>query len=59
VDVARQNKLNFGCPLLDSLCLWLRPLIILLEVVRKVSVEIEASGIVPNKKSVGETETIE
>ena len=49
VNVARQNKLDFRDPLLDSLRLRLRPFVVLFEVVGKVAVQIKSSSIVPKK----------
>ena len=50
VDVARQNKLDFGDPFLDSLGLRLRTFVILFEVVRKIAIKIKSTGVIPVKK---------
>ena len=47
MDVAREDELDLGDPLLDRLRLWLRPLVVLLEVVGEVTVQVEPAGVVP------------
>ena len=47
VDVAREDELDLGDPLLDGLRLRLRPLVVLLEVVGEVAVQVEPAGVVP------------
>ena len=49
VDVAGEDKLDLGGPLLDGLRFRLRPLVVLLEVVGEVSVQVEPASIVSEK----------
>ena len=46
MNVSRQNKLNFGDPLFDSLCFGLRPFVVLLEVVGEIAIQIETSCVI-------------
>ena len=46
MDVAREDELDLGDPLLDRLRLGLGLLVVLLEVVWEVSVEVEATRVV-------------
>ena len=46
VDVAGEDELDLADPLLHCLRLGLRPLVVLLEIIREVPVEVEASGVV-------------
>ena len=47
MDVAREDELDLGDPLLDCLRLGLRPLVVLLEVVGEVPVQVEPTSVVP------------
>ena len=47
VDVAREDELDLGDPLLDRLRLGLRTLVVLLEVVGEVPVQVEPTSVVP------------
>ena len=49
MNVSRQNKLNFGDPLFDSLCFGLRPFVVLLEVVGEIAIQVETSCIISEK----------
>lgn len=46
MQTPRQNELNLGRPLFDGVRFRLPSLVILLEIVRKVAVQIETSGVV-------------
>ena len=46
MDVAGKDELDLADPLLDCLRLWLRPLVVLLEIIREVPVEVEPPGVV-------------
>ena len=50
VDVAREDELDLGDPLLDGLRLRLRPLVVLLEVVGEIAIQIETSCVISEKK---------
>ena len=50
MDVAREDELDLGDPLLDRLRLGLRPLVVLLEVVGEVPVQVEPPRVVPKIK---------
>ncbi len=49
VNAARQHELDLGDPLLHGLGLGLRTLVVLLEVVRKVAIQVETAGIVSER----------
>ena len=44
--IAGEDELYLGYPLFNGLRFWLRPLVVLLEVIREVSVQVESSGVV-------------
>lgn len=47
VDVAGQDELNFRSPLFDSFGFRLGSLVVLLEVIRKVAIQVKSTGIIP------------
>ena len=47
MDVSRENELDLRGPLLHGFRFRLRALVVLLEVIRKVPVQVEAPGVVP------------
>lgn len=50
METAAQNKLDFGNPILDRIRFGLTAFIVLLEVVGKIAIQIEATGIVPGNQ---------